>query len=109
MGSPSQRSIKALNAVTADESTSESFKLSGRKLSFQAVATTSAGSGAAVVKVEVSNSGSHWEEMGSITLAPNQSDSDGFSVATSGWKYTRMRVDSISGTDCTVSAWIGCE
>ncbi len=109
MGSPSQRSIRALNAQTADESTSESFKLSGRKFSFQAVATTSAGAGAAVIKVEVSNNNSNWEELGSITLAPNTSDSDGFSIATSGWKYTRMRIDSISGTNCTVNAYIGCE
>lgn len=99
-------SIRLLSAVTTT-ATSPTIKPWGNRQSFQAVATTSSGSGAATVLVEVSNDNSNWELLGTITLAPNTSDSDGFSVATSGWKLYRMRVSAISGTGCAVTAYAG--
>jgi hypothetical protein len=94
-----------LNAATADEATSATLRPWGTRQTVQVVAVSD-DAGSAVVKVEVSLDGSNWEELASVTLAPNAgADSDGFSVATSGWQYYRHRIDSISGTNCTVTSY----
>jgi hypothetical protein len=99
------RSTKMLNAVTADEATSETLVPWGTRQTVQVVASSD-DAGSAVVAVEVSLDGSNWENLATVTLSPNAStDSDGFSVSTSGWQFYRHRVDSISGTNCTVTSY----
>lgn len=74
---------------------------------FQATGTTSAGSGAATVKVQVSNDNSNWIDLGTITLVLGTSaTSDGFS-SDAAWKYVRGNVTAISGTNATVSLYMG--
>jgi len=75
---------------------------------FEAYGTTSAGVGAAEIAIEVRNSeNSEWLLMGSITLTLGTTvTSDGF-TSNRAWRYVRARVDSISGTDATVSANMG--
>lgn len=100
-------SIKLLSAATTTATSATVSRPYGDRLSFQAVATTSSGSGAATVLVEVSNDESNWETLGTIVLAPNTSDSEGFAVASAGWKAFRMRISAISGTGCAVTAYMG--
>lgn len=84
------------------------------KTSFHAVGETSAGAGAATVKIWVSNKPSptdgtdvDWLELGeiSLTLGTTQTG-DGF-VAEGSWRHVRAEVESISGTNAEVSVWMG--
>jgi len=76
---------------------------------FQAHGTTSAGAGAAVILVQVSNNNSDFITLGSITLTlATTSSSDGF-TSSAPWPYVRANVSSISGTGAAVSlkmSWI---
>ncbi len=81
-------------AFSFDDNTSATFQASG---------TTSAGSGAAVVSIQVSNDLSNWLTAGSISLTlGTTSTSDGFAI-TAPWAWVRAKLDSISGTDATVT------
>ncbi len=84
--------------------------LYGKKHTFQAKGTTSSGSGAATIIVEVSNADTpteaDWITMGTITLTlGTTSTSDGFNKDAP-WKWVRARVSAISGTGAAVSAWV---
>lgn len=71
--------------------------------SFQAYGTTSAGSGASVVRVEGSQDNINWVSLGTISLTlGTTSTTDGFATE-SGWKYIRGYVVSISGTNASVN------
>lgn len=79
----------------------------GAKRTFQAKGSTSASTGSASVAVQVSNDGTNWLTLGTITLSLSTSESsDGFS-SDSPWEYVRGNVLSISGTDATVSLLMG--
>lgn len=75
---------------------------------FEAYGATSAGSGAAVIVIEVRNDdASPWLTMGTITLTlGTTATADGF-VSSAAWLYVRARVSSISGTDASVTALMG--
>lgn len=60
------------------------------------------GSVSATVLVEVSNNGSDFFDLGTITLSGTTSDSDGF-IADDVWQYVRGRITAISGTSATVT------
>ena len=70
--------------------------------------TTSAGVGAAVIHIEVSNdTTAPWLTAGTITLTLGTSaTADGFAIQ-AGWMYIRARVESISGTNASVSVVLG--
>jgi hypothetical protein len=72
----------------------------------EAHGTTSSGSGAASISIEVSNNGTSWITAGTIglTLGTTQT-SDGF-VMDAPWLYVRANVASISGTGASVSVII---
>lgn len=76
---------------------------------FQASGTTSAGAGASVILVQVSNNNSDWITLGTITLTlGTSSTSDGF-ASNAPWPYVRGNVSSISGTNAAVTltmAWV---
>ncbi len=76
--------------------------------SFQAVGLTTNGAGAATIKVQVSNDGTNWIDLGSpiqLTLATTAS-SDGFS-STGAWAFVRGNVTALSGTGASVSLIMG--
>src|SRR3972149_3373366 len=66
---------------------------------FQASGSTSAGVGAAAVKIQVSNDNVNWILIGTISLTLGVAvTTDGF-ASDAAWRYVRANVDSISGTD----------
>lgn len=74
--------------------------------SFQAVGSTSASTGAATVLVQVSNDGTNYITLGTITLTLGTSaTSDGLAVANS-WEYYRANVTAISGTGASVTVYM---
>lgn len=82
---------------------------------FQAMGTTSSGSGSGVVVIEASNKPApveatnvDWTTLGTITLTLGTTQTnDGF-VSSASWRWVRARVSSISGTGATVNAHMGC-
>ena len=95
-----------LNAVTTAAAGSTYLKPS-TMCTFQADGTTSAGTGAATIEVQVSNNDSNWEVAGTISLTlGTTSVSDGF-VFEAPWKYVRGEVTAISGTNATVTLTMG--
>lgn len=75
---------------------------------FEAYGSTSSGSGAATIIVEVRNSEfSDWHTMATISLTLGTTVSgDGFS-SSAAWRYVRMRLSALSGTGASVSANMG--
>jgi hypothetical protein len=74
---------------------------------FQAVSTTTAGTGSVTVTIEVSNDGSNWLTLGTISLTPTTSGvSDGF-ASVAPWANYRSNVTAISGTGAKVSVFMG--
>jgi hypothetical protein len=74
-------------AFSFDDNTSATFQASG---------IMSAGSGTAVVSIQVSNDLTNWLTAGSISLTlSTTSTSDGFAI-TAPWAWVRAKVDSIS-------------
>lgn len=72
---------------------------------FQASGTTTAGSGAATIAIQVSNDASNWITAGTITLTLGTSaTTDGFALAAK-WKHSRANVTALSGTGAAVSVY----
>jgi hypothetical protein len=75
--------------------------------SFQAHGVTSSGSGAATVKVQVSNDNANWIDLGTISLTLGTTrTTDGFASVAS-WCFVRGNVTAISGTGAKVSLVMG--
>lgn len=93
------------NSTGTGEGTSFSL-IGGGRCTIEAKGTTSSGSGAASINIEVSNNGTTWQTAGTIglTLGTTQT-SDGFAMDAP-WLYIRANVTSISGTDAKVSVII---
>jgi|GEM_PF-4998767 len=74
---------------------------------FQCAGTTTSGSGAASVRVEVSTDKSNWVTLGTISLTlGTTSTSDGF-ASSAVWPFVRGYVDSISGTAASITLTMG--
>ena len=74
--------------------------------SFQAVGKTSASTGATTVLIEVSNDGTNYITLGTITLTlGTTTTSDGFACSNT-WEYYRAKISAISGTGATVSVYM---
>jgi hypothetical protein len=74
--------------------------------SFQAVGSTTTSTGAATVLIEVSNDGTNFITLGTITLTLGTTvTSDGFAVANT-WEFYRARVSAISGTGALVTVYM---
>lgn len=69
---------------------------------------TVAGTGAvtATVVIEVSNDGTNWLTLGTISLSGTTTASDGF-ASSARWHWVRSKVTAISGTGATVNTLIG--
>jgi hypothetical protein len=74
--------------------------------SFQASGATSASTGAATVLIQVSDDGTNYLTLGTITLTlGTSSTSDGFATLNT-WEYYRANLTAISGTGASVSVWM---
>ena len=83
------------------------FQPAEKQRTFQVNGATSSGTGAATVKIEVSNNGSDWLTLGTVSLTlGTTSTSDGF-VSDAPWGYVRANVSAISGTDAAVTVKMG--
>lgn len=102
--------VTLLNAViVTGAGAAKASRGSGRpgRATFQAKGTTSAGAGAATVKVQASNDGSNWIDVGTITLTLAVTESsDGF-ASDACWAFWRGNVTALSGTDGTVTLLMG--
>jgi hypothetical protein len=97
----------ATTTATGTPQNVQALRIPTDNKTFQASGTTTAGSGAVSVAVEVSNDNANWITMGTIGLTlGTTSATDGF-VGIANWTYVRGRVASISGTGATVSLFMG--
>lgn len=83
------------------------IQLSGTIRSYHASGATSAGAGAATIKVQGSMDNTTWVDLGTITLTlATTASADGF-ASFAAWRYVRGNVTAISGTDAAVSLFAG--
>jgi hypothetical protein len=73
---------------------------------FQAVGNTTASTGAATILIEVSDNGTNYLTMGTITLTLGTAvTTDGFAVINN-WNFYRANLSAISGTGAKVSVFM---
>lgn len=96
-----------LDAATATGAGSV-YGLLGIWSTFHAVANGTSGAFSATVDIEVSNDGTNWITMGTITLSgtATTADDDGF-ASNAAWKSVRANVTAISGTGANVTVTMG--
>lgn len=80
---------------------------------YQAAGTTSAGSGAAVIlfqgsNVEYPTVDGDWVDLGTVSLTLATAKSGNGFASQAPWKFVRSWVTSISGTNASVDAFVGC-
>lgn len=111
---PQISSVKLIDAATATGA-SASHRAWTHRRTFQASGTTSAGVGAATIQIWVSNVDSpsgvasdvDWVLLGTITLTLGTTQTtDGF-ASEAAWRHVRGKVSAISGTNATVTLWMG--
>jgi len=90
-----------LNAATATGA-SQALSLRDGDKAFQVYGTTSAGAGAATIDVEVSNDGTRWDTVATLTLTLSTTEDVESWSMDAFWAYARYYVTAISGTDATV-------
>lgn len=99
---------KILDDVTTT-ATGTAVEPYGPKMSFQSQGSVSASTGSATILIEVSNDNTNWITMSTHTLSLTTTESASVvgSTADASWNKVRARVSAISGTNATVSTWIG--
>lgn len=112
MSTSSMRKVGVTDLLTpigvTTTATGDSVEPWSTNRSYEVYGTTSAGSGSAIVVVEVRNSeNSSWKTMATVTLTLGTAvTSDGF-VSSAAWRYVRARVTTLTGTTATVAANVG--
>ena len=101
-----QKAITLLDAVTTT-ATGEKQKPLVVNRTFQLIGNTSAGVGAASVKVQVSNDGTNWVDLATLSLTLGTTVTSDSTSSAAPWLYVRGKVDSISGTGANVSLFMG--
>lgn len=97
------RKIDLLTAATTTGAGAAFGPFDSPNMTFQASGAVSASTGAASIKIQVSNDGTNWLDLGTITLTlGTAATSDGF-AAYAAWSNVRANVDSISGTNASVT------
>ena len=77
------------------------------KRMFQVFGNVSASTGAASVEVQGSQDGTNWVVLDTLTLTLGTTVTSDSGIVDAPWKYVRGNVGSISGTDATVSLFMG--
>lgn len=97
---------KLLDAVTGTGA-GTGFQAETAKRTFQATVT---GTGAltATVKIQVSNDGTNYIDLATISLSGTTSATDGFS-SDAPWRFVRGNVTALTGTSAAVTAFAGVE
>jgi formylmethanofuran dehydrogenase subunit A len=100
--------IGVMELLTGATTTGASGSVLGTpRATFSAYGTTTAGAGAATIKIQVSNDKLVWIDMATITLTLATTVSgDGFATADA-WGYVRTNVTAISGTGASVTVLRG--
>lgn len=101
----------AIASAVTTTATGTAFQLIGKNAVFQATGTTSAGSGAATILIQVSevDTDAAYMTMGTISLTLGTTlTADGF-ASDAPWKYTRAKVSAISGTNASVTVYAGTQ
>lgn len=102
--------VETVTLLSAKTGTGTGDSTTGRAGSktYHASGTTSAGSGAATVKVEGSMNGTSWDLIGTIGLTlGTTATSDGFS-SNDRYAVVRGNLSAISGTNAVVTLVMGC-
>lgn len=98
--------VKLLSAATATGA-GQAYQPGTPKRTFHATGLTTAGAGSATIVVQVSNDGSNWLTLGTITLTLATTVSgDGF-ASDAPWRHVRGNVTAISGTGASVTLTMG--
>lgn len=79
----------------------------GSLTTFQAIGSTSTGTGAATVNIEVSNNGVNWLTYGTITLTLGITESTDGLVLAAPWAFVRANASSITGTTGNIVILMG--
>jgi hypothetical protein len=96
-----------LSAVTTTGAGAAADDVDKALRTYQAYGQTTAGSGAATIKVQGSNDNTNWVDLGTITLTLTTTTvSDGF-ASNAPWKYVRGNVTALSGTGAAVTLMVG--
>lgn len=93
--------------ATGVQSDYEKFEPSGVRRSFQATGFVSASTGAAVVLIQVSNDGTNFFDLGTMSLTLGTTVTTCGFTSEAPYRYVRANVDSISGTDAEVTITMG--
>lgn len=95
------------NSVTTTGAVNVVATCSRAGTTFQAAGSTTAGTGSAVVAIEVSNNNANWITLGTITLTLGTTPtSDGF-AALAAWGFVRANVTTLTGTGASVTVTMG--
>lgn len=81
----------------------------GINKTFHATGFTSAGAGASTIEIQVSNDGTNWVVVDTLSLTLGTTVTSDTYVNNDAWKYVRGNVATISGTDGTVSVIMGAQ
>lgn len=99
-------SVTTTGAGTAIQMPTTVGNIPTAKSTFQAIGSTSSGSGSATIKVQVSNDGTNFIDAGTITLTlSTTTTSDGFSIDAP-WAFIRGNTTAISGTNAAVTLYM---
>lgn len=79
----------------------------GGKRTFQASGATTAGAGAATIKIQVSNDNANWLDLATISLTLSTTTATDGLAADAPWGYVRANVTAISGTGASVTVRMG--
>lgn len=100
------KKVTLLSAV-AVTGASGAFKPRDKKATFQATGLTTAGAGAATIKIQATIDGTNWLTIATITLTLSTvTSSDGFAMDAA-WESVRANVTAISGTGASVTVLMG--
>lgn len=79
---------------------------------YQAQGAVSASTGAATVLIEVSDVASpgtnDWLLLATITLTLGTTSTSDGTYSNTNWRWVRARLSAISGTNASVTVWMGC-
>ena len=100
--------VRILDGATAAGAGASTSMTGGGRGTVEAHGTTSSGTGAAIIEIQVSNNNASWQPAGTINLNLGETQtSDRFELDSAwlDWLYVRANVDSISGTGASVSVY----